>query len=242
MEGNSTSAVVPTTLSRRRLLRASAAGASVFAGLGTGPLISRRARAAAPGVEPRTPDEAIAELMNGNQRYVDGNLTSFRVDLEELRMKTQEKQMPFAAVLSCADSRVPVELVFDQSIGRLFVARVAGNITTPEIFASLEYGAEALAVKAILVLAHTNCGAVQAAILGKEPGGQITALYPHIQPAIPLPPTTPNPDAVALVNAQNQAELLRDASPLLKGLVDDGDLKIVSGIYDVGTGVVKFDS
>ena len=140
--------------------------------------------------------------------------------------------MPFAAVLSCADSRVPVELVFDQSIGRLFVARVAGNLTTPEIFASLEYGAEALAVKAILVLAHTNCGAVQAAILGKEPGGQITALYPHIQPAIPLPPTTPNPDAVALVNAQNQAELLRDASPLLKGLVDDGDLKIVSGIYD----------
>jgi len=239
MEGNSTSAVVPTTLSRRRLLRASAAGASVFAGLGTGPLISRRARAAA---FPVTPDEAIAELMNGNQRYVDGNLTSFRVDLEELRMKTQEKQMPFAAVLSCADSRVPVELVFDQSIGRLFVARVAGNITTPEIFASLEYGAEALAVKAILVLAHTNCGAVQAAILGKEPGGQITALYPHIQPAIPLPPTTPNPDAVALVNAQNQAELLRDASPLLKGLVDQGDLKIASGIYAVKTGVVKFDT
>jgi carbonic anhydrase len=189
-----------------------------------------------------TPDEAIAELMNGNQRYVDGDLTSVEVDLEELRMKTQEKQMPFAAVLSCADSRVPVELVFDQSIGRLFVARVAGNLTTPEIFASLEYGAEVLAVKAILVLAHTNCGAVQAAILGKEPGGQITALYPHIQPAIPLPPTTPNPDAVALVNAQNQAELLRDASPLLKGLVDHGDIKIVSGIYDVETGVVKFDS
>jgi len=147
--------------------------------------------------------------------------------------------MPSATL---AISRVPVELVFDQSIGRLFVARVAGNITTPEIFASLEYGAEALAVKAILVLAHTNCGAVQAAILGKEPGGQITALYPHIQPAIPLPPTTPNPDAVALVNAQNQAELLRDASPLLKGLVDQGDLKIASGIYAVKTGVVKFDT
>ena len=92
------------------------------------------------------------------------------------------------------------------------------------------------------LLAHTDCGAVKAAIGGHEAGGQITALYPHIQPAIPLPPTKPETDAVARVNAQNQAELLRDASPLLKDLVDDGDLKIVSGIYDVGTGVVTFFS
>jgi carbonic anhydrase len=247
--GNSTRAVVPATLSRRRLLRASATGASVFAGLGTGALIPRRAWADGPVPRPETPGEALAELMAGNQRYVANKLTEVNLPLR--RAETAPKQMPFAAVLSCADSRVPVELVFDQSIGDLFVARVAGNITTPEIFASLEYSAAVLGtVKVILVLAHTDCGAVKATIIGNQQVGQITALYPHIEPAVPPALRgTPNPtpdqvNGVAHDNAQIQAALLSDASPPLKELIQANPPKliIVSGIYDIRSGVVTFDS
>jgi hypothetical protein len=115
------------------LLRASTAGASVFAGLGTDLLIARLARAQALVTEPMTPAKALDELKAGNQRYSVAKKLTFD-DLPSLRAQTAPKQMPFAAVLSCADSRVPVELIFDQSIGDLFVTRVAGNITTPEIF------------------------------------------------------------------------------------------------------------
>jgi carbonic anhydrase len=106
-----------------------------------------------------TPRMALRELMEGNKRFVAVNLTSFEQDLAILRNHTSELQQPFAAVLACADSRVPVELVFDQSIGQIFVTRVAGNITTSEIIASLEYGAAVLGVKVILVMGHGDCGA-----------------------------------------------------------------------------------
>ena len=101
--------------------------------------------------------EAIQELTAGNERFMAGRLTSFELDLKILREKTVEKQEPFAAILSCADSRVPVELIFDQSIGHLFVARVAGNMVTPELIGSLEYGVAVLGVKAIMVLGHGKC-------------------------------------------------------------------------------------
>ena len=96
-----------------------------------------------------TPDAALNELMDGNKRYTSGKLTSFEHDLAILKQHTEEKQEPFAAVLSCADSRVPVELVFDQSIGHVFVTRVAGNVVTPELIGSLEYGAAVLGTKVI---------------------------------------------------------------------------------------------
>lgn len=123
-------------------------------------------------------------LMEGNERFVAGKLTSFAYDLKILKDGTVEKQEPFAAGLSCADSRVPVELVFDQSIGHLFVARVAGNMMTPEIIASLEYGVAVLGVKAILVMGHAKCGAISAAMKGQEVPGQISTLYQHMMPAI----------------------------------------------------------
>src|SRR6185436_13313369 len=107
------------------------------------------------------------------ERYVAGQLQSLNEDLEILKAKTAEKQEPFAAVLSCADSRVPVEFVFDQSIGHIFVVRVAGNIAAPEITASLEYGVAVLGTKVLIVLGHSNCGAVKAAIAGMEVPGQI---------------------------------------------------------------------
>jgi carbonic anhydrase len=249
MEEKSTRAVVPETLSRRRLLRAGAAGAGVFAGLGTDPLIARPARAQGLVTEPATPAAALAELMAGNQHYVANKITSCD-DLPLRRAETAPKQMPFAAVLSCADSRVPVELIFDQSIGDLFVARIAGNITTPEIFASLEYSVAVLkTVKVILVLAHTDCGAVKATIIGEQQAGQITALYPHIEPAVPPAlrgkphPTHEEVDGVAHRNARIQAALLSDASPPLKELTEANPPKliIVSGIYNVLSGAVKFD-
>ena len=140
-----------------------------------------------------TPEAALKAMMDGNERYVGGQLQSLNEDLSILKAKTAEKQEPFAAVLSCADSRVPVELVFDQSIGHLFVVRLAGNITTPEIIASLEYGVAVLGTRVLMVLGHGNCGAVKATIEGKAVPGQISALYAPIWPAVnePVPTSTP---------------------------------------------------
>src|SRR6202040_1002116 len=137
----------------------------------------------------------------------EGRMTSFDHDLEMLKAKTAEKQEPFAAVLSCADSRVPVELIFDQSIGHVFVTRVAGNICTPEIIASLKYGAAVLGTAVIVVLGHSGCGAVKATIAAKSVPGQISALYAPIRPAVERAGS--NLDAAIKANAQIQADLLR---------------------------------
>ncbi len=219
--------------SRRRFLQMGAAG--TMAGL----LTSGLQLATPPPARAQstlTPDAALAELMEGNKRFVSGNLTAHDHDLAVLKQKTVEKQEPFAAVLSCADSRVPVELVFDQSIGHVFVTRVAGNIITPEIIGSLEYGAAVLGTKVILVMGHANCGAVSAAIKGKDVPGQISALFPHIQPAVDQ--AGPNLEAATKANAKIQATLLSQASTVVSALVKEGKLKVVAGYYDLGTGAV----
>ncbi|WP_216856915.1 carbonic anhydrase [Acidisoma sp. S159] len=169
-------------------------------------------------------------------RFVAKQLTSFQEDLDILKQNTVAKQEPFAAVLACADSRVPVELVFDQSIGHVFVTRVAGNIASAEIIASLEYGAAVLGTRTILVLAHSGCGAVKAAMAGKAVPGQISTLYRFIRPAI----DRANGDLTVAekVNAMIQAGLLRDASPVLSDLVKQGKLSIAAAYYDLGTGKV----
>jgi carbonic anhydrase len=182
-----------------------------------------------------TPDEALKELMDGNARYVDGRLSY--TDLKELREHTVDKQEPFAAVLACADSRVPVELVFDKSIGQIFVTRVAGNVATSEIIGSLEYGAAVLGTKVILVLGHGNCGAVKAAMYGNPVPGQISSLFPHIQPAVDQ--SHHDLDAAIRINAKIQADLLSKASPVLSGMLKDGKLKIVAGYYDLASGKVS---
>jgi carbonic anhydrase len=184
-----------------------------------------------------TPTAALDELMAGNKRFTSGRLTAHEQDLAVLKQHTEEKQEPFASVLSCADSRVPVELVFDQSIGRIFVTRVAGNMITPEIVGSLEYGVAVLGTKVILVLGHSNCGAVKATIQGKEVPGQISSLFPHIRPAVDQAGS--NLEAATQANAKIQAGLLRESSTVIAGLVKAGSLKVVAGYYDVGTGVVK---
>jgi carbonic anhydrase len=194
------------------------------------------------GIPPRvfqttlSPDAALNELMEGNQRYVTGTMTAHEHDLQMLKAKNAEMQQPFAAVLSCADSRVPVELVFDQTIGHVFVCRVAGNVTTPELIASLEYGAAVLGTRVILVLGHSNCGAVAATIKGSEVPGQISALYPRILPAIDLAGS--NVDAASKANAKIQASLLAEGSTVIRGLVKDNKIKVVAGYYDVTNGTV----
>jgi carbonic anhydrase len=183
-----------------------------------------------------SPDAALRELVAGNKRFVEKRLASFDEDLAILKQNTVEKQEPFAAVLSCADSRVPVELVFDQSIGHLFVVRVAGNVATSEIIASLEYGAAVLGTRVILVLGHGNCGAVKATIDGKAVPGQISQLYAPIRPAVDAAGN--DLDAAIRANAKIQATLIATASPVMTSLIKEGKLKIVAGHYDLSSGNV----
>jgi carbonic anhydrase len=183
-----------------------------------------------------TPDAALAELMAGNKRSLSGRLTAHDDDLNILKQHTAEGQKPFAGVLSCADSRVPVELVFDQSIGHIFVTRVAGNLLTPEIIGSLEYGAAVLGTKLIMVLGHANCGAVKAAIQGKPVPGQISSLFPHLQPAVDQ--AGPDLEATIKANAKIQATLLRESSTVISGMLKDGTVKVVAGYYDLASGAV----
>jgi carbonic anhydrase len=221
-------------LSRRSLLRAGAAGSAAAFLAATGADLAALRPALAQSV--LTPDAALKQMMDGNQRFIDKKLTSFDEDLTELKQNTAEKQEPFAAVLSCADSRVPTELVFDQSIGHLFVTRVAGNVASSDIIASLEYGAAALGTKVIMVMGHGNCGAVTASIAAKAAPGQISTLYRYIRPAVDQ--AGPDLDATIRANAKIQAKLLAESSPALAELIKKGALKVVASYYDLVTGRV----
>jgi len=183
-----------------------------------------------------TGEAALRELMAGNERFSSGKMASFDEDLKILKEKTVNKQEPFAGVLSCADSRVPVEIIFDQSIGEIFVERVAGNMVTPEIIASMEYGVAVLGIKAILVLGHMNCGAISATMAAKEVPGQISVLYQHLMPAI-AGAKGDLPLAIKM-NAAYQAKLLAESSTVIAKAIKEDGVKVASGSYDLGTGKV----
>src|SRR5437660_6849745 len=206
--------------------------AGLAAGLGAGLAVPSAARAQTQ----MTPDAALQAMMDGNKRFAQGQLTSFNDDLKMLKEKTAESQAPFAALLSCADSRVPVELVFDQTIGHLFVCRVAGNIVSPELIASLEYGVAVLGTRAIMVLGHGNCGAVSATIAARAVPGQISTLYRSIRPAVEQ--AGPNVEAATKANAKIQAGLLRTTSPVIAEQLKNNQLKLVAAYYDLATGAV----
>ena len=184
-----------------------------------------------------SPDAALHELLVGNRRFAENRLASIEHDLIVLKEHTVEKQEPFAAVLACADSRVPVELVFDQTIGHIFVTRVAGNVVTPEIIATLEYGVVVLGIKVLLVVGHRNCGAVKAAMKADTVPGQISVLYQHLQPAIEQ--SGGNVDKAIETNARFQAELLRTSSTVIRDAAKAGKLKVEAGVYDLLTGKVS---
>lgn len=191
--------------------------------------------AISPGA-PATPEAAIAALMAGNRRYLDARHTACSQNLPRIFRETEHKQTPFAAVLSCADSRVPVELLFDQGIGQVFVARVAGNVASPEVIASLEYGVAILGVRAIVVLGHGDCGAVAATLARKPAPGQISSLYAFIRPAIG--PAEGQLNQAIRINATLQARLLRDSSPVLAEAIAARRLGVTAAYYDVATGKV----
>lgn len=193
-----------------------------------------------------SPDEAIARLADGNRRFLDGR--SVNCDLLGQVRQTAEHQAPFAAIVGCIDSRVPPELVFDQRIGDVFCARVAGNFVNTDILGSLEYAAKVAGAKAIVVLGHANCGAIKSAIAGVELGN-ITAMLENIQPAlaaITVPAGGMDPadkDLVAIVteaNVRHTMAAIAEGSPLLEEMARSGEIRIAGAIHDVSTGAVAW--
>lgn len=187
------------------------------------------------GDEPATPEAALAALRDGNRRFVAGRSTGPHRDLARLK-EVAARQTPFAAVLTCADSRLPVEILFDQGFGDVFVCRNAGNVVTSEEIASLEFGTLVLGAKVLLVLGHSACGAVKASLAGEPVPGQISALYQHIRPAI-ADGGTDVEQAVA-ANVRYQTRLLQ-SSPVLTQLVREKKLLIAGAVYDLASGTVR---
>ena len=225
-------------LSRRNSLK------FVAGAIGTG-ILAARAGAELAAPEPViaqnniTPDQALQLLIDGNQRFVNNmrqnpNQTIARVT------QVAPSQAPFAAILGCADSRFPAEILFDRGIGDIFVCRVAGNVTTPEEKGSLEFGTLVLGAKVLMVVGHENCGAVKAAITGGELPGQIGSLTQAIKPAVESSKNQPGDKVVNAVkeNIKLQASRLKD-SPVISQLIQEGKLLVVGGYYDLDTAAVE---
>ena len=187
-----------------------------------------------------SPDQAIEMLKEGNQRFLSKNEISR--DLHSQVKATSGGQNPYAVVLSCIDSRVPVELAFDQGIGDIFSARVAGNIINEDILGSMEYACGVAGSKAILVLGHTKCGAVTSACQGVELGN-ITALLSKVKPAISEVENrmgTIEVEEVTKSNVHQSIKEIREKSTMLKDLESEGKIKIVGAVYHVEDGKVTF--
>jgi carbonic anhydrase len=193
-----------------------------------------------------TPEEAIARLRAGNERFTTGK--SINCDLMAQVKQTTGNQSPFAAIVGCIDSRVPPELVFDQRIGDVFCARVAGNCVNTDIIGSLEYSTKVAGAKAIVVLGHGSCGAIKSAVDGVKLGN-ITALLKNFRPALAtLKPSDGHRDShnlplvqkVAEGNARLTAASLVKRSRIIKALVDAGEVKIAAAMHDIATGQVSW--
>lgn len=196
--------------------------------------------------EALSPSQVIEILRAGNERFVRSDLTA-RDHSMQIR-ESVEAQYPKAIVLSCVDSRVPVEDVFDKGIGDIFVARIAGNFINDDILGSMEFATKVAGAKLILVLGHENCGAIHAAIDGAELGN-ITNMLKNIQPAVAMsnisegPRTSANRLLVHEVsenNVRNALEKIASDSPILKEMLDKGQIDIKGAVYDMDTGVVNF--
>jgi carbonic anhydrase len=188
---------------------------------------------------PVSADEALNKLIQGNQRYMRHREQHPDESLAR-RKDLVSGQHPFAVILSCADSRVPPELVFDEGLGDLFVIRVAGNIVDDAVLGSIEYAVEHLGTKLVLVLAHEKCGAVTAAIEGGKAPGHLAALLTAIQPSVEATANLPG-DRIhlcVLENSRRVARQIRQSEPILKEAVDRNELKVVAADYALDTGKV----
>ncbi|WP_445172558.1 carbonic anhydrase [Microcoleus sp.] len=227
----------PFNLSRRNSLK------FVAGAIGTG-ILAARAGADLAAPEPAiaqndlTPDAAMQKLMDGNKRFVDRKRQSPNQDLSRLT-EVAIAQKPFAAILGCADSRFPSEIIFDQGLGDLFVCRVAGNLATPEEIGSLEFGTLVLGAKVLVVVGHKRCGAVDATIKGAQVPGQIGSLLEAIKPAVESSKDQAGDklENASKANVLVQANKLK-ASPVISKLIEENKLKVVGGYYDLDTGRV----
>jgi len=187
-----------------------------------------------------TADSVLAELKSGNEHHVAHRYQHPHETVDRQRQLVAG-QHPHAEILSCSDSRVPPEIVFDQGLGDLFIIRVAGNVATDTEIGSLEYGAEHLHIPLIVVLGHQSCGAVTAAVQG-DPEGHIAALVNLIKPAVEKSRgMSGDPVANAVrINVEIVVRQLRTSTPILSELVAHGKLKIVGGVYSLETGSVTW--
>jgi carbonic anhydrase len=194
--------------------------------------------------EALTPDEVLNDLIEGNNRFTSDNFHSR--DYNALKVSATVGQYPKAVILSCVDSRVPVETVFDQGIGDIFVARVAGNFENKDILGSMEYACKVAGSKLVFVMGHESCGAVSAACDGIELGN-ITHLLSNIKPAVEAVKTEGKRDSsnkkfvhdVVEKNVRLTMERVREKSPILKDMEDKGDIKIIGGVYSLQSGKVE---
>tara|TARA_B100001115_G_scaffold104989_1_gene77422 strand:- start:713 stop:1339 length:627 start_codon:yes stop_codon:yes gene_type:complete len=195
-----------------------------------------------------TPDKSLNELKLGNQRFVNKN--QLNRDLLQQVKQTSTGQYPFATILSCIDSRVSSELIFDQGIGDIFSVRIAGNFVNEDILGSMEFACKLAGTKLILVLGHTACGAVKGAC-DHARLGNLTALINKIEPAVeavtePKEESQRNSSNINFVNsvAEKNVEMtisnIRSSSPVLAEMEEQGSIKIIGGMYDIDTGIVHF--
>jgi carbonic anhydrase len=194
----------------------------------------------------KTPADAVAQLKEGNFRFIN-NMTINRDHLGQVE-ETKNSQSPYAAILSCMDSRTSTELIFDQGIGDVFSVRIAGNVVTDGVLGSLEYATAVVGSKLIVVMGHTNCGAIKGACDNVEMG-HLTSLLHHIQPAIQMEHdikenrTSSNPkfvETITRLNIEYSVRQILERSSIIKELVDAGVLQVVPAIYNVATGKVTF--
>ena len=224
----------------------SATATGLFLG-GYGPLaLADVAAMTASAQSSMTPDQALTRLKEGNRRFVEGKM--LERDLMAQVKATASGQFPFAVVVGCIDSRVPPEMVFDQGIGDMFAARVAGNFVNTDIIGSVEFATKLAGAKLIVVLGHTECGAVMGACDNAQLGN-LTQTLSNLAPAVYSVAdvqgerASSNPkfvQQVADANVRLSVEALKGRSTILKGLSDQGQLGIVGAMHDIGTGRVTF--
>src|SRR5579859_6990767 len=189
-----------------------------------------------------TPAQALAELKAGNARFVAGH--PLKRNLPADVKATASGQYPFAVVLSCIDSRQPIEIVLDQGIGGIFSARVAGNVLNEDILGSMEFACKVSGAKLIAVIGHSNCGAIKGA-LDDVQLGNLTGLLAKIKPAMDAVPAEVQPrtsrnykfvDGVSEANVRLVMQQIRERSPILREMLDQGQIELVGGMYDLSTG------
>ncbi len=194
-----------------------------------------------------TPQSALNILKEGNKRFIENHMEEH--DLAKEVKLTSVDQHPYALILNCIDSRVPVELIFDLGIGDVFNTRIAGNIINDDIIGSMEFACTHGGSKMIVVLGHTSCGAIQAAC-DKTKLGKFTSLLKKIEPAIYSIPNSDNDDRssknnefvdlVAKQNVKFSVENIKQQSPLIRKMIDDGEIGLVGAMYNISNGKVKF--